>query len=93
MSFAKRAFLALFALACCAAPASAQSWPTKPVRLVVPFPAGGSADTLARIIGHELQERLGQPFVVDNRTGAGGNIGTDAVARAAPDGTTLLVRP
>ena len=73
--------------------AFAQTWPSGPVKLIVPFPAGGSADTLSRIIGQELQERLGQPFVVENRTGAGGNIGTDAVARAAPDGTTFLVTP
>ena len=76
-----------------AAQAQTPAWPSKPVKLVVPFPGGGSADTLARIIGQELQERLGQPFIVENRTGAGGNIGTDAVAKAAPDGSTLLVTP
>ncbi len=80
-------------LLACLVPAQAQTWPTRSVKLVVPFPGGGSADTLSRIIGQELQERLGQPFVVENRTGAGGNIGTDAVARAAPDGATLLVTP
>ncbi len=81
------------ALGALATPAASQNWPARPVRLIVPFPAGGSADTLSRIIGQELQERLGQPFVVENRTGAGGNIGTDAVARAPADGSTFLVTP
>ena len=84
---------AAMALASLAAPALAQTWPSKPVKLIVPFPAGGSADTLSRIIGQELQEKTGQAFVVENRTGAGGNIGTDAVAKATPDGTTLLLTP
>ena len=84
---------AALVLASLAAPALAQSWPTRPVKLIVPFPAGGSADTLSRIIGQELQEKTGQAFVVENRTGAGGNIGTDAVAKAAPDGTTILLTP
>jgi tripartite-type tricarboxylate transporter receptor subunit TctC len=76
-----------------ASPAAAQTYPSRPVRLIVPFPAGGSADTLARIIGQDLSDQLGQPFVIENRTGAGGNIGTDAVAKAAPDGYTLLLTP
>ena len=84
---------AVMALASLTAPALAQTWPSKPVKLIVPFPAGGSADTLSRIIGQELQEKTGQAFVVENRTGAGGNIGTDAVAKATPDGTTLLLTP
>ena len=84
---------AAMALAFMAAPALAQNWPVKPVKLIVPFPAGGSADTLSRIITQELQEKTGQAFVVENRTGAGGNIGTDAVAKAPPDGTTLLLTP
>jgi len=74
-------------------PAGAQTWPSKAVKVIVPFPAGGSADTLSRLVSQELQDRLNQPFVVENRTGAGGNIGTDAVAKAPPDGTTLLVTP
>jgi len=71
--------------------ASAQTYPTRPVRLVLTTTPGGSADVLARLIGQELSERLGQPFVIDNRPGAGGNIGTEAVVRAAPDGYTLLL--
>jgi tripartite-type tricarboxylate transporter receptor subunit TctC len=70
--------------------AYAQGWPTRPVTLVVPFPAGGNADVLARALAAELSEQLGQQFIVDNRTGAGGNIGGAAVAKAAPDGYTLM---
>ncbi len=72
-------------------PAVAQEWPTKPVRLIVPFAPGGSADVFGRFIAQRLQEALGQSFVIDNRPGAGSVIGTDAVAKAAPDGYTLLV--
>lgn len=61
--------------------------------MIIPFPAGGSADTLARLLGQKLTERLGQPFVVDNRPGAGGNIGTDLAAKAPADGYTILVTP
>jgi tripartite-type tricarboxylate transporter receptor subunit TctC len=69
----------------------AQAWPAKAVTLVVPFPPGGSTDTIARTIGTQLQQKLGQPFLVDNRAGATGTIGAGAVKRAAPDGYTLLV--
>ena len=71
--------------------ALADTWPTKPVTLLVPFPPGGSSDAIARMLGNKLQEKIGGSFVVDNRGGAGGTIGTAAVKRAAPDGYTVLV--
>jgi len=70
---------------------SGLAWPTKPIRLIVNFPPGGAADQLARMIGQPLQEALGQPVVIENRGGAGGNIGGDAVAKAPADGYTLLM--
>jgi tripartite-type tricarboxylate transporter receptor subunit TctC len=69
----------------------AQAYPARPVRIIVPFPAGQATDTVARLMGQSLSERLGQPFIIENRTGAGGNIGTESVVRAAPDGYTLLL--
>ena len=86
----RRAVASLAALA--AAPlARAQAWPARPVRIVVPFPAGGTTDIVARAIAPELQRAFGQPFVVDNKPGAGGNTGAAEVAKAAPDGYTLLM--
>jgi tripartite-type tricarboxylate transporter receptor subunit TctC len=79
----------LFSLA--AGQAAAQSFPSKPIRLIVPFPAGGSVDAVGRSVAQRLAEYLKQPVVVDNRAGAGGNVGADAVAKAAPDGYTLLI--
>jgi tripartite-type tricarboxylate transporter receptor subunit TctC len=73
--------------------AQAQDYPNKPIRIVVPVPAGGAADTLARIIGERLTAKFGQPVIVDNRVGANGNIGADYVAHSAPDGYTLLLSP
>jgi tripartite-type tricarboxylate transporter receptor subunit TctC len=95
MKLPRRTFLHLAASAAAlpAVPrfAWAQTYPTRPVRIIVGFPAGGAGDTLARLIGQWLQERLGQPFIVENRPGAGGNIATEAVVRAPADGYTLLL--
>jgi tripartite-type tricarboxylate transporter receptor subunit TctC len=88
----RAATLAVLALAACgpAQQAQAQSYPTKPIRLIVPFPAGGTADVLARAMVQRLSEGLGQPFVVEDKPGAAGNIGSEYVARAPADGYTLL---
>src|SRR5512145_889797 len=72
-----------------AAIASAQPYPSKSIRFIVSFPPGGSSDLIARAIAPRMSERLGQPVVVENRAGAGGMIGVDAIAKAAPDGTTI----
>jgi tripartite-type tricarboxylate transporter receptor subunit TctC len=82
---------ALAAILVIALPAPAQTYPSRPVRMVVPFPAGGPADLVARVLSSRLSEAWGQPMVVENRGGAGGNIGTAVVARAAPDGYTILL--
>jgi tripartite-type tricarboxylate transporter receptor subunit TctC len=87
----RRSVLLGVATASLAAPALAQQFPTKPVRIVVPYTPGGGADTTARLIAPKLQEALGQTVVIDNKPGAGGTIGDDAVAKAAPDGHTLLI--
>src|SRR5947208_14848775 len=71
--------------------AFAQSWPNRPVRIIVPFPAGGAVDVLARTVFDKVSAQVGQPFVIENRLGAGGTIGSAAVAKADPDGYTILV--
>jgi len=83
--------LFLLLLVALAAPAWSQTYPSKPVRVIVTFPPGSTPDIVGRALASRLQEAMGQPFVVENRAGAGGNIGADAVAKAAPDGYTLLV--
>jgi tripartite-type tricarboxylate transporter receptor subunit TctC len=85
--------LALIVVAAAATQARAQEYPTRTVTIVVPFTPGGSTDVLARLFGQQLEQRLGKPFVVENKPGAGMQIGTTAVAKAAPDGYTLLVAP
>jgi tripartite-type tricarboxylate transporter receptor subunit TctC len=80
-------------LALAAVPAFAQEYPARPVRIIVPFPAGGTADVMPRIFAERLSAKWGQPFTVENRAGAAGNIGAEAVYRAEPDGYTLLSAP
>ncbi|MGQ0525091.1 MAG: Bug family tripartite tricarboxylate transporter substrate binding protein, partial [Betaproteobacteria bacterium] len=78
-------------LLCAAAAATAQTYPMRPVRMMVPFPAGGGSDTMGRILGGKLSERLGQQFVVENRPGAAGSIGAEIAARAPADGYMVLL--
>jgi tripartite-type tricarboxylate transporter receptor subunit TctC len=94
-TLSRHAALALFALvtalgALSSAPVAAQAWPAKPVRFVVPFPPGGSVDPLARLLAARLTDALGQQFIVENRTGASGSMGTAFVAKSAPDGYTFV---
>jgi len=89
--FALQACACAFALTTIAFSAHAQTWPDKPVRLIVPWPPGGITDVIARAIGQRLSETLGQQFIVDNRPGAGGTVGAGAVAKSPADGYTLLV--
>lgn len=92
-----RTFFSMLAAACLSLSASAQTnstgpaWPTQPIKLIVPFTPGTGMDMIARIVAPKLAARLGQPVIVDNKAGASGNIGADAVAKAAPDGYTLMV--
>src|SRR6478609_5624268 len=91
-----RLFRRRFVLAACGAillggAASAQDYPSRPVKIVVPYPAGGSNDIVARLVAQKLTERSGQNFLVENRGGAGGNVGAEAVAASEPDGYTLLL--
>ena len=94
-AFSRRKFLNFFSSAAISLPISraaiAQTYPSRPVRIIVGFAAGGPQDIVARILAQSLSDRLGQPFIVENRAGAGGNIGTEAVVRAAPDGYTVLL--
>jgi len=86
----RTALLALMLAAAGAERAAAQTYPSRPVRLIVPFPPGGAADILARLIGNKVAEQVGQPLVVENRPGAGGTLGADAAAKSPPDGYTIL---
>ena len=95
----RKTLVALAAMACMGAlptvwagtPQTTSEWPAKPIKVIVNFPPGGAADQIARAVGQPLQEALGQPVVIENKAGSGGNIGGDAVAKAAPDGYTLLM--
>ncbi|MGH6645112.1 MAG: tripartite tricarboxylate transporter substrate binding protein, partial [Bradyrhizobium sp.] len=92
----KRRVLMAAALAACvlghgAAMAQAAAYPSKPIKWIVPFPPGGAMDNIARTLGEHMGHSLGQPFVIENRAGAGGNIGADAVAKSAPDGYTMMI--
>jgi len=91
MSVPLRFLAALALLAALAAPASGQTWPTRPVRLIVPFAAGGGNDIVARLIQPDLERALGQPVIIENKPAASGIVGTDQVAKAAPDGYSLLM--
>jgi tripartite-type tricarboxylate transporter receptor subunit TctC len=84
-------FTAIALLAALAVPAGAQSWPTRPIRLIVPFAAGGANDIVARLIQPDLERALGQPIIIENKPAASGTVGTDQVAKAAPDGYSLLM--
>ena len=94
-NFIKQALLLALGLAAVTANnvVYAQAWPAKQVRIIVPFPAGGTTDVVARLLGQRLQEAWGQTVIIENKTGAGGNIGATEVAKAANDGYTLLMAP
>src|SRR5580765_3351460 len=86
-----RVRIALATLLLAAIPAAAQDWPTKPIKMIVPFPPGGGTDTVARPLAAKLSQVLGQQVVIDNRGGAGGTIGAAVAAKSAPDGYTVLL--
>src|SRR5206468_51226 len=85
------AALAVAVVVCCSGFASAQDYPTRPVKIVVPFGAGGGTDALARFIAHGLEARLGQPFIIENKGGAGTTLGATMVANSEPDGYTVML--
>lgn len=87
----KKLLTALMAGLLCSSAAFAQNYPTKPIKMIVPFPPGQASDVISRLVGEELSKSLGQPVIVENKPGAGGNIGSDIGAKAAPDGYTLTV--
>src|SRR2546429_64523 len=89
----RRDFIAFLGGAAMSLPAAANSFPTRPIRLIVPYPAGGGTDIVGRVLGQKLHASLGQPVVIDNRGGAGGTLGTAVAAKAAPDGYTLVLVP
>lgn len=89
--YMRAAVLGFAAIVLCSTQALAQNWPSKPIRWIIPYAAGGTSDTLSRIVGQKLGERLGQTIVIENKVGAGGNIGSDYVAKSPPDGYTLLL--
>jgi tripartite-type tricarboxylate transporter receptor subunit TctC len=90
-TIARSRWLFLIILTACALPGAAQTWPNRPLHMVVPFPPGGTTDIVARAVAAEIGKSLGQQVIVENRAGAGGNIGSDYVAKAAPDGYTIVM--
>jgi len=96
LALRRRAFIPLLggvALILATGANAAEPFPTRPIRLIVPYPAGGGTDIVGRVLGQKLHQSLGQPIVIDNRGGAGGTIGTAAAAKSAPDGYSLLLVP
>src|SRR5262245_17104775 len=90
-SWSMKKIVVILMLLCATPFAHGQAWPSRPVKIVVSFPPGTTPDTVARVVAPRMQEALGQPVIVENRAGAGGNVAAEAVARSAPDGYTLLV--